>query len=76
MISVQQEENRLVYHYDAEELWIEPWGENSLRVRATKKAEMPQRDLALLPPQPCRTARSPPTGHRPALAPPGTTSCR
>ena len=55
MISVQQEENRLVYHYDAEEVWVEPWGENSLRVRATKKAEMPQRDLALLPPPPCRT---------------------
>ena len=38
----QQEENRLKYHYDAEELWLEPWGANSLRVRATKEAEMPK----------------------------------
>ncbi len=22
----QQEGNRLKYHYDAEELWLEPWG--------------------------------------------------
>lgn len=39
--------NRLVYHYDAEKLWIEPWGENSFRVRATKQAEMPKEDWAL-----------------------------
>ncbi len=32
-----------------EKLWIEPWGENALRVRATKAADMPQRDWALLP---------------------------
>ena len=38
----QQEGNRLKYHYDAEELWLEPWGANSLRVRATKEAEMPK----------------------------------
>lgn len=44
----QQEENRLKYHYDAEELWLEPWGANSLRVRATKEAEMPKESWALL----------------------------
>ncbi|MCL2320179.1 MAG: family 31 glucosidase, partial [Treponema sp.] len=53
-----KEENRLVYRYDAERLWIEPWGENSLRVRATKMAEMPDAaspdDWALLPPQSCK----------------------
>ncbi|MDR0731899.1 MAG: family 31 glucosidase, partial [Treponema sp.] len=35
------EKNRLVFRYDAEKLWIEPWGGNSLRVRATKMARMP-----------------------------------
>ena len=44
----QQEGNRLKYHYDAEELWLEPWGANSLRVRATKEAEMPKESRALL----------------------------
>ena len=43
------EENRLVFTMGTEKLWIEPWGENSLRVRATRLAEMPQRDWALLP---------------------------
>jgi alpha-D-xyloside xylohydrolase len=52
-------QNRLIYRYDAETLWIEPWGKNSLRVRATKNAEMPytsgatQTDWALLPPESC-----------------------
>jgi len=49
-----QEDNRLVYRYDAENVWIEPWGENSLRVRATKMAEMPKDDWALLAPKPCK----------------------
>ena len=41
----------LCYRYEAERLVIEPWGENSLRVRATKLAQMPEEDWALLPPQ-------------------------
>ncbi len=45
-----REGNRLVFGYDAEKLWIEPWGENSLRVRATKLAEMPTESWALLEP--------------------------
>lgn len=45
----QKQENRLVYRYDAETLWIEPWGENSLRVRACKQAKMPEENWALLP---------------------------
>jgi alpha-D-xyloside xylohydrolase len=57
--------NRLIYRFDAEKLWIEPWGENSLRVRSTKLAEMPgadahngldrgnTEDWALLPQKPC-----------------------
>lgn len=42
------EKNRLIYHYDAEELWIEPWGENALRIRATKDNMMPTENWALL----------------------------
>ncbi|MGB8451361.1 MAG: glycoside hydrolase family 31 protein [Anaerocolumna sp.] len=43
----RQENNCLKFHYDAEELWIEPWGTNSFRVRATKLAEMPAENWAL-----------------------------
>ena len=46
---IKQEHGRLIYHYDAEELWIEPWGKNEVRVRATKNAQMPLDDWALLP---------------------------
>ncbi len=44
--------NRLIREYDSEILWIEPWGENSLRVRATKNRRMPipDEEWALLPP--------------------------
>ena len=28
------EDGKLIFHYDAEEVWIEAWGENALRVRA------------------------------------------
>lgn len=45
--------NRLIYRYDAEEVWIEPWGRNSLRVRACKMPEMPPEDWALLPSEAC-----------------------
>ncbi|OBT60526.1 hypothetical protein VE03_10029 [Pseudogymnoascus sp. 23342-1-I1] len=44
---LSQQDNRLVFRYDAEELWIEPWGENSLRVRATKQRSMPTEGWAL-----------------------------
>ncbi|MDR1176563.1 MAG: glycoside hydrolase family 31 protein [Treponema sp.] len=59
------DQNRLVYHYDAETLWIEGWGEHSLRVRSTKLAQIPggyqtggldggnTDDWALLPQKPC-----------------------
>ena len=48
---LRQEGKRIVFHYDAEELWIEPWGENAVRVRATKNAQMPEEDWALLEPE-------------------------
>lgn len=44
---ITKAENRLVFHYDAEELWIEPWGKNSLRIRSTKQCQMPENDWAL-----------------------------
>lgn len=44
------EENRLAFTYDGETLWIEPWGTNSLRIRATKLPSMPQQDWALQSP--------------------------
>ena len=49
MSRFSREKNRLVYRYDAEKLWIEPWGVDALRVRATKCARMPLKDWALLP---------------------------
>lgn len=41
------ENNKICFHYDAEELWIEPWGANALRVRATKMCAMPDTNWAL-----------------------------
>jgi alpha-D-xyloside xylohydrolase len=45
-----QKQNRLIYRYDAEQLWIEPWGANAFRVRATKMSTMPTVDWALQEP--------------------------
>lgn len=42
--------DRLQFHYDAEGLYIEPWGENALRVRATKQRSLPLEDWALQKP--------------------------
>lgn len=39
---------RLIYRYDSEQLWVEPWGDNAVRVRATKMHQMPDEDWALL----------------------------
>ncbi|KAF2824039.1 hypothetical protein CC86DRAFT_355465 [Ophiobolus disseminans] len=44
------EDGRLVYTYDAEKLWIEAWGHNAIRVRATKTSCMPNENWALLKP--------------------------
>ena len=41
---------RLIYRFDCEQLWIEPWGTDSLRVRATVRSAMEaEKDWALLP---------------------------
>ena len=42
------ENSKLIYRYDAEEVWIEAWGENALRIRSTKECQMPQEDWALI----------------------------
>ena len=47
MSIIKQNGNRLVITDAGEKLWIEPWGENALRIRATKMAEMPAEDWAL-----------------------------
>jgi alpha-D-xyloside xylohydrolase len=41
-------DNKLIFHYDAEELWIEPWGKNALRIRASKSEAMSEENWALL----------------------------
>jgi alpha-D-xyloside xylohydrolase len=48
MSRFKQEKNRLIYHYDAEEVRIEAWGKNSLRIRATKQPAMSEANWALL----------------------------
>ena len=45
MLDLKKE--KLIFHYDTEEVWIEPWGENALRVRATKEHKMPEENWAL-----------------------------
>jgi alpha-D-xyloside xylohydrolase len=45
-----KKDNSLRFRYDAEQLWIEPWGPNSFRVRATKTKQMPTEDWALQTP--------------------------
>lgn len=49
---LQQDKKRLIRTFDSETLWIEPWGNNSLRIRATKMAHMPapEEEWALEPP--------------------------
>ena len=44
------EGNRIVFQYDSESLWIEPWGDNALRVRSTCDATMPLENWALKDP--------------------------
>jgi alpha-D-xyloside xylohydrolase len=47
------ENNKLIYINGGETVQIEPWGGNSLRVRATKTSQISKEDWALLPPKPC-----------------------
>ncbi|KAJ3550160.1 hypothetical protein NM208_g128 [Fusarium decemcellulare] len=42
-----KQQNSLRYRYDAEQLWVEPWGPNAFRVRSTTSATMPTESWAL-----------------------------
>lgn len=44
---IQIAEGKVIYHYDAEELWIEGCGKNGIRIRATKEGNMPKINWAL-----------------------------
>jgi alpha-D-xyloside xylohydrolase len=45
---------KLIRRYDGETLWIEPWGKNGIRVRASQENAMLPEDWALLPkPETC-----------------------
>jgi alpha-D-xyloside xylohydrolase len=48
MAILKSEGGRLIRQQGTELLWIEPWGDG-LRVRATRLAEMPKEDWALMP---------------------------
>ncbi len=50
-----QQNDILIYRYDAEQVWVQPWGPNALRIRATKSASMPTEDWALLQPEASET---------------------
>ena len=50
--------NRLIRTYDKETLVVEPWGKNSLRVRATLMQAIQEEDWALLPQEECKPAIS------------------
>ncbi|MDN5276206.1 MAG: alpha-D-xyloside xylohydrolase [Clostridiales bacterium] len=51
----QIEENRLIWEYDGEKVWIEPWGPHSLRFRCTREPSMPvNRDWALIEQPNCK----------------------
>ncbi|PNH48329.1 hypothetical protein VD0004_g234 [Verticillium dahliae] len=52
-----EKDGRLVYSYDGEKLWIEPWSANAFRVRATKLSTMPTENWALQ--QPLQTGSQP-----------------
>ncbi|KAH0370648.1 hypothetical protein KCU84_g4472, partial [Aureobasidium melanogenum] len=42
-----KQDGRLIFSYDADKLWIEPWGKNALRIRATQLNHMPLENWAL-----------------------------
>ena len=46
-----QHKHRLTWRLKDQTLWLEPWGKDNIRVRATTLAEMPLHDWSLLPPK-------------------------
>ena len=49
-MKVRQEGNRLIIAEGISQVWIDPWGENSARIRMTKEAGMDENDWALTEP--------------------------
>jgi alpha-D-xyloside xylohydrolase len=47
MYTFRKDGDCLTFSYDAEKVRIEPWGKNSLRIRATKLSSMPDDKMAL-----------------------------
>jgi alpha-D-xyloside xylohydrolase len=45
---LSSKDGRIVYTYDSEQVWLEAWGANAVRVRATKMSAMPVENWALL----------------------------
>ncbi len=45
-----REGSRLIWRSKDQTLWVEPWGADTIRVRATVLPEMPVREWSLLPP--------------------------
>lgn len=46
-MAVYRENNRLIIKSGVSQVWIDPWGENSFRVRMTKEPQMDANDWAL-----------------------------
>src|SRR5690554_4859481 len=44
------ENNRLIFSYDAEVLWVDAWGRDGVRIRSSKEAVMPDENWALQTP--------------------------
>lgn len=51
-ITFSRDGNRLVWRWKEQTLWVEPWGPDCIRIRATTLAEMPLRDWSLIAPKP------------------------
>ena len=47
---IREDQEAIIFENDGETLRIEPWGENSLRVRAVMMGDIKDTDYALLPP--------------------------
>jgi alpha-D-xyloside xylohydrolase len=45
---LSSKDGRIVYTYDSEQVWLEAWGRDAVRVRATKTSIMPDENWALL----------------------------
>lgn len=52
MSLLRAESQRLIWQFDRQTLIVEPWGENSLRVRASCQPQIMDTDWALLPTEP------------------------